>query len=47
LHFHKTPYAVVKLLKKHVPSSAKKILDPAVGEGALLGLFAFKGVEKI
>lgn len=36
LHFHKTPYAVVKLLKKHVPSSAKKILDPAVGEGALL-----------
>lgn len=28
---------MVKLLKRHVPKSAKKILDPAVGEGALLG----------
>ncbi|MFE2003749.1 methyltransferase [Pseudomonas guariconensis] len=27
---------MVKLLKRHVPKSAKKILDPAVGEGALL-----------
>lgn len=27
---------MVKLLKRHVPKTAKKILDPAVGEGALL-----------
>lgn len=28
---------MVKILKRHVPKAAKKILDPAVGEGALLG----------
>ncbi len=36
VHFHKTPQAIVKLIKRHVPKSAKRILDPAVGEGALL-----------
>lgn len=36
MHFHKTPQEVVKLARKHVPRTATKILEPAVGEGALL-----------
>jgi len=37
VHFHNTPQQVVRLIKKHVPRRADKVLDPAVGEGALLG----------
>lgn len=36
MHYHKTPPQVVRIIKKHVPSSAQRILEPAVGEGALL-----------
>lgn len=36
LNYHRTPHAVVSILKRHVPRTARKILDPAVGEGALL-----------
>lgn len=37
MHFYNTPQRVVQLIKKHVPRRAEKVLDPAVGEGALLG----------
>lgn len=36
MHFHQTPADVVKLVKRHIPKKAKRILEPAVGEGALL-----------
>jgi len=36
VHYYKTPPQLVRIIKKHVPSNAKKILEPAVGEGALL-----------
>ena len=36
MHYHKTPPQVVRIIKKHVPSNAQRILEPAVGEGALL-----------
>lgn len=36
MHYYKTPHAVVRLARRHVPKSACKVLEPAVGEGALL-----------
>jgi hypothetical protein len=36
MHYHKTPQAVVRLARRHIPKSACKVLEPAVGEGALL-----------
>ncbi|AZC84285.1 Eco57I restriction-modification methylase domain-containing protein [Pseudomonas chlororaphis] len=36
MHYHKTPQAVVKLARRHIPKAACKVLEPAVGEGALL-----------
>ncbi|WP_148253388.1 N-6 DNA methylase [Aidingimonas lacisalsi] len=36
MSFYETPANIVRLIKKHVPASSTKILDPAVGEGALL-----------
>lgn len=36
MHYHKTPQAVVKLARRHIPKSACRVLEPAVGEGALL-----------
>lgn len=36
MHYHKTPQAVVRLARRHIPKSACRVLEPAVGEGALL-----------
>lgn len=36
MHYHKTPQAVVRLARRHIPKLARKVLEPAVGEGALL-----------
>lgn len=36
MHFHETPVQVARLLARHVPRSARTVLDPAVGQGALL-----------
>ncbi|MCK8688150.1 Eco57I restriction-modification methylase domain-containing protein, partial [Pseudomonas umsongensis] len=36
MHSHKTHQAVVRLDRRHIPKSACKVLEPAVGEGALL-----------
>lgn len=48
MHFHKTPYEVVRLAKKHVPKTARRILEPAVGEGALLqALYPFQLNENL
>lgn len=36
MNYHKTPQHIVKLIKRHVPKNAVHVLEPAVGEGALL-----------
>lgn len=36
MNYHRTPQSVISILAQHVPKSAKTILEPAVGEGALL-----------
>jgi len=36
LRFHETPFEVARLLARHVPRSVRTVLDPAVGQGALL-----------
>lgn len=36
--FHPTPAAIVNgIIRKHIPKSARKVLEPAFGDGALLG----------
>ena len=36
--FHPTPAAIVNgIIKKHIPKSARQVLEPAFGDGALLG----------
>lgn len=36
MQYYPTPAHVVKIIRKHVPINARNILEPAVGEGALL-----------
>jgi type I restriction enzyme M protein len=47
---HGTPRDVVKLLSKHIPISCRSVLEPAVGEGALLAPFLsgkYKSFDKL
>jgi tRNA1(Val) A37 N6-methylase TrmN6 len=36
VQFHETPFEVASLLARHIPRAVKTILDPAVGQAALL-----------
>lgn len=36
MFFYPTPDQIVKLIRKHIPGSVRTVLEPAVGEGALL-----------
>lgn len=37
-NFHPTPSHIVDVLRKHLPRNFKRVLEPSVGEGDLLGL---------
>lgn len=39
MKFHPTPSFIVEIIRKHVPKTARTVLEPAVGEGALLSIF--------
>lgn len=39
MKFHPTPSFIVEIIRKHVPKTARTVLEPAVGEGALLSTF--------
>ncbi|MCD1589017.1 class I SAM-dependent methyltransferase [Halomonas sp. IOP_14] len=36
MKYFRTPFEIVKIMKKHLPIAQMRILEPAVGEGALL-----------
>lgn len=45
-NFHSTPEVVVRsIINKHIPRTSKLILDPAIGDGALVNAFCNKDVN--